>query len=120
MEEFLNLNVDLKEFGDIYNSYTDNKLNFGGGYASVRDLLINARFKEDGNIIGGKITGGNLFYKSFFLNDATNNNTVSDNIFHSMQPLNNTTFTDVTSAWDMSKASFEYPTEQANIRSFVF
>lgn len=29
--DFMNIDVNMKEFTDIYNNYTNNKMNFGGG-----------------------------------------------------------------------------------------
>lgn len=117
MEQFLDLKVDLKEFGDIYNNYTERKMNFGGGMTTVKDLLANATFLEENTIK----KGGNAFYNSLFLDKTNNNNWNSDNIFHSTLPANNTSsYTDVNSTWDMTQNTFEYPGTQPISRSFVF
>lgn len=127
MDKFLNLEVDLKEFSTIYNNYTNRKIDFGGDKTTVKNLLANTTFLEgDGRRIlkGGDSDSGTFFsslYNSFYLDDSNNNNYYSDNFFHTTLPANNTSsFTDVSSTWDMNANYFHYPDAQPVKRSFVF
>jgi len=45
------MNIDLQEFTDIYNQFTDNKINLGGGMVTVNELLSNVKFVENENNI---------------------------------------------------------------------
>jgi len=126
MEKFLDLKVNLEEFGNIYNEYTDRKMNFGGGFTTVRELLTNATFLEEEKrkLQGGDSESGTFFsslFNSLYLDDTNNNSYYSDNFFHTTLPANNTSsFTDVSSTWDMKSNYFSYPDAQPVKRSFVF
>lgn len=79
-KKFINMNVNLKEFTDVYNSYSNSKNNFGGGTIKVKDLI--------------KINGGKL--KASKASKSKKGGAIADadarkNIFYDYQPSGNVT-----------------------------
>lgn len=101
MQSFLNMKVDMKEFGDIYNKYTTNKLNFGGGSMTVKDLLLKARFADNQTVMKRAKKGGAEVPLGIESSSAR------ENFFYLIRPNQN--FTDINSMSDMVKPSSSYP-----------
>lgn len=97
MQSFLNMKVDMKEFGDIYNKYTTNKLNFGGGSMTVKDLLLKARFADNQSVMKGGAE----------IPQGIESTSARENFFYLTRPNQN--FTDINNMNDMSKPSSSYP-----------
>ena len=80
--------------------------------------------EEKRKLQGGDSESGTFFsslFNSLYLDDTNNNSYYSDNFFHTTLPANNTSsFTDVSSTWDMKSNYFSYPDAQPVKRSFVF
>lgn len=79
-QNFMNIDVNMKEFEDVYNTYTDKKINFGGGNMKLSKLVN--KFFGGRKIIGGAEYGNgtdNLFYALQNTNtSATSVNQLSD------------------------------------------
>lgn len=112
-KSFLDSKVNLNEFENIYNSYTDNKVNFGGGVISVKDLLTSVKFKKEG--------GGKLLKKKSGGSDIDSTIPTSgpqDNFFYLTKPSG--VFTNTNNMVDMSANVFNYPGIQTMERSYIF
>lgn len=89
-KKFANMNIDLNEFTDVYNSFAKTKNNFGGGNAKIKDLLKNnggklkvtktSKSKKGGNVADADARN-NFFYNSKPSNSITNVNSFTDLIF---------------------------------------
>jgi len=113
-KSFLDSKVNLNEFQDIYNSYTDNKVNFGGGQISVKDLLTSVKFKKEGGKKSLKKKGGGDDVFDFTIPSSG----PQDNFFHLTKPSG--VFTNTNSLADMTPNFFSYPDTQKIERSFIF
>ena len=149
LESFMNMNINLKEFEDIYNNFTDKKISFGGGNVTVDQLISDVTFVEEQYKNGGvnlnedlmnhvndlnyqdeKKKGGkrmmNKSKKGGGENLATSTDKAGDTQ-NSGDASNffyvtkpSQEFTNVTNLVDMVKNTFEYPEVQSMQRSFVF
>jgi len=145
LESFMNMNINLKEFEDIYNKFTDKKISFGGGNVTVDQLISDVTFVEEQYANGGanlnedlmshvnnfkqkgggkrmmkknKKGGGENLATSTAKAGDTQNSGEASNFFYVTKPSQE--FTNVTNLVDMVKNTFEYPQVQAMQRSFVF
>lgn len=113
--DFMNMKVDLKEFSNIYNNYATNKVSFGGGTTTVRELLMDARFSNSKK--NKKLEKGG----SEIIDDNTTTSadytTTRENFFYYMQPTNN--YTNVNDRSDMNMNQFNYPSAQVMERSII-
>ncbi len=79
-QDFINMDINLKEFENVYNNYAENKVKFGGGNMKVYDL-VNTYFGNQ-KLKGGADYGNgndNLFYLLQNTNSSsTNVNQLSD------------------------------------------
>lgn len=111
-KSFLDSKVNLNEFENIYNSYTDNKVNFGGGEITVKDLLTSVKFKKEGGKSSKKKKGGAEI-------DLTiPESGPQDNFFYLTKPSG--VFTNTNNLVDMSANVFNYPGVQTMERSYIF
>lgn len=79
-QDFMNMDIDLKDFEDVYNNYTNNKVKFGGGSMKLYDLVN--KYLGNQKLKGGSTYGNgndNLFYLLQNTNtSATNINQLND------------------------------------------
>ncbi len=83
--DFMNIDVDLKDFTDTYNKYTNNKKNFGNGKMKLKDL-INVYLKKLKlkKIKGGGENNNNLFYSMRYDTNGTDVLTMNDYKYNGM------------------------------------
>lgn len=87
-KKFVNMDVNLKDFTTVYNSYANSKNNFGGGYIKVKDLIkknggkLKATKTSKTSKKGGAVADAdalkNIFYSSKPSGNATNITTLSE------------------------------------------
>lgn len=85
-KKFVNMDVNLQDFTNVYNSYANTKNNFGGGYIKVKDLIKQnggkLKASKKGSKKGGAVADSdalkNFFYESKPAGNMTNVNTFSD------------------------------------------
>jgi len=85
-KKFVNMDVNLKDFTNVYNSYANTKNNFGGGYIKVKDLLkqnggklkVSKRGNKKGGASADADARNNIFYDSQPSRNITNVNSLSD------------------------------------------
>ncbi len=80
---FMDLDVNMKDFTDIYNNYTNNKKNFGGGKMKIRDL-INTYLNNNNKIKKGGGNEDNLFYSMRYDTSDSDILTMNDYKYNSM------------------------------------
>ncbi len=149
LESFMNMNINLKEFEDIYNNFTDKKISFGGGNVTVDQLISEVTFVEEQYKNGGvnlnedlmnhvndlnyqdeKKKGGKRMMKKSKKGGGENlaTSTAKAGDTQNSGDASNffyvtkpsQEFTNVTNLVDMVKNTFEYPEVQSMQRSFVF
>lgn len=111
-KSFLDSKVNLNEFENIYNSYTNNKVNFGGGEMTVKDLLTSVKFKKEGGKSSNKKKGGDEIDSTIPASGP------QDNFFYLTKPSG--VFTNTNNLVDMSANVFNYPGVQTMERSYIF
>ena len=85
-KKFVNMNVNLKDFTDVYNSYATSKNNFGGGYVKVKDLIkqnggklkATKTSKKKGGAVADSDALNNIYYSTRPSGEFTNINTFTD------------------------------------------
>lgn len=100
-KKFVNMDVNLQDFTNVYNSYATTKNNFGGGYVKVKDLLkqnggklkIAKKSSKKGGAVADADARKNFFYDSQPSGTITNVNTFSDlNMKHLTTPQISATY----------------------------
>lgn len=85
-KKFINMDVNLQDFTNVYNSYANTKNNFGGGYVKVKDLLkqnggklkASKKTSKKGGAVADVDARKNFFYDSRPSGIMTNVNTIPD------------------------------------------
>jgi hypothetical protein len=85
-KKFVNMDVNLQDFTNVYNSYANTKNNFGGGYVKVKDLLkqnggklkVSKKSSKKGGAVADADARKNIFYDYQPSGNITNVNTFSD------------------------------------------
>lgn len=85
-KKFVNMDVNLKDFTNVYNSYANTKNNFGGGYIKVKDLIkqnggklkASKKASKKGGAVADANARKNFFYDSKPSGNITNVNTFTD------------------------------------------
>jgi hypothetical protein len=85
-KKFVNMDVNLKDFTDVYNSYATSKNDFGGGYVKIKDLLKQNGGKlkatktstKKGGAVADSDAINNIYYSTRPSGEVTNVNIVTD------------------------------------------
>jgi len=103
MEKFVNKSINMKDFQNVYNSFTPNKVEFTGGYMKISDLIRNTRFvkKTKKTKKGGGVEEAGA----------------RDNFFNLIGPMGDATSTNIIS--ELNQKSFDFPKVVNSQRSFI-
>lgn len=106
MEKFVNTSINMKDFQNIYNSFTPNKVEFTGGSMKISDLIRNTRFVKTTKKTKKTKKGGGVEEAG-----------ARDNFFNLIGPMGDATSTNVTS--ELNQKSFDFPKVVNSQRSFI-
>lgn len=84
-KKFVNMDVNLKDFTNVYNSYATSKNNFGGGYVKVKDLIKNnggklkaTKASKKGGAVADNDALNNFYYYTKPSAEFTNTSTITE------------------------------------------
>jgi hypothetical protein len=77
-DQFQNMEINMNDFENVYNSYAKTPLNFGGGTITVNNLIN--KYLSNKKIKGG----GNFFHDFAPSMSSTNINNMSDYNYNSL------------------------------------
>lgn len=85
-KKFVNMDVNLKDFTDVYNSYATSKNNFGGGHVKIKDLIkqnggklkATKNSSKKGGAVADSDALNNIYYSTKPSGEFTNVNSFTD------------------------------------------